>query len=200
MGLGAALVALVLGAKRRFAVPSVRKAHRHDLFLPSEFKLKDSAIEPSAPFGMLAPEKRVRRSKMELLVSLLASTASAIRSLASKLPVERASNFCRSAWQRISAPPATPEQCSSEPLSPGAADSKGAEVPVVVESQHAPAEAAAKGTPVESHAFPPSANPVVPVSAPVEAPSLEAKSAEKSAEKVADQAVSTTTPGQRPIL
>jgi hypothetical protein len=167
MGIGALLFALVFSAKRRFRAPSVRKARKEELFLPSEFKLKDSAIQPDAPFGMLAPEKAVCRSKMELLVSVLASTTNAIRFLVSKVPMERIGTACRAVWQRISAPePAIPEQCSSPPLSSAAADSKSGEISATVASP----ENGVQGKPAECPASTPSANAGVPASPPVATP------------------------------
>jgi len=183
MGLGAGVVALVFSAKRRFRVPSVRKARKDGLFLPSEFKLKDSAIQPEAPFGMLATEKPVHRSKMELLVSVLASTTNAIRFLVSKLPMERIATACRAVWQRISAPvPAIPEQCSSAPLSSAAADAKSGEISATVASP----ENGAQGEPADRPPSPPSANPGVPASPPVATPTLDEP---LTASEVADEAV-----------
>jgi hypothetical protein len=170
MGLGAGLVALVFSAKRRFRVPSVRKARKDELFLPSEFKLRDSAIQPEAPFGMLAPEKPVRRSKIKLLVSVLASTPNAIRFLVSKLPMERIGTTCRAGWQRISASvPAIPEQRSSTPLSSSAEDSKRGEISAIVASP----ENGVQSKLTESPPFPPSANSGVPASPPVATPMLD---------------------------
>jgi hypothetical protein len=184
MGLGAGLVALVFSAKRRFRVPSVRKARKDELFLPSEFKLRDSAIQPEAPFGMLAPEKRAGRSKMDLLVSVLASTTKAIRFLVSKLPMERIGTACRAVWQRMSTPlPAIPERCSSRPLSPEAADSKSRESSATVAST----ENAVQGKPAESAPSPPSANPGVPASPLVATPTLDEP---LTASEVAGEAVS----------
>jgi hypothetical protein len=183
MGVGAVLIALVFRAKRRVRVPSVRKAHNDELFLPSEFKLRDSAIQPEAPLGMLAPEKPACSSKMELLVSVLASTTNAICFLASKIPLKRVGTACQAVWQRTSTPlPATSEQCSSRPLSPEAADSKGGESSATVAS---PAENAVLGKPAESAPSPTSASPGSPASEPLEAPMLEPI----TASKVADEAV-----------
>ena len=170
IGVGAGLVALVFSAKQRFSLPSVRRARREELFLPSEFKLKDSAIQPGAPFGMLAPEKAECRSKTELLVTALASTTNAIRFLAGKLPTERIGTACRTAWQRISAPvPAIPKQCSSTPLSSAAADSKSDEISAPVASP----ERDVQGNPAESPNSLPSANHGVSASPPVATPTLD---------------------------
>jgi hypothetical protein len=183
MGLGAGVVALVFSAKRRFRVSSFRKGRKDELFLPSEFKFRDSAIQPEGPFGMLAPEKPV--SKMELLGSVLASTANAIRFLVSKLPMEQVGTACRAVWQRISAPvPAIPEQCSSTPLSSAAADSKSGESSATVASP----ENGVQGKPAESTPSPPSADrcPDVPASPPVATPTLDEP---VTASEVADEAV-----------
>jgi hypothetical protein len=185
MGLGAGVVALVLSAKRRFRVSSVRKGRKEELFLPSEFKLRDSAIEPGAPFGLLAPEKPVCRSKMELLVSVLAGTTNAIRFLVSKLPMERIGTACRTVWQRISAPvPAIPEPCSSTPLSSVAADSESGEISATAASP----ENGVPGKPAESPPSPPSADrcPDVLASPPVATPTLDEP---LTASEVADEAV-----------
>ena len=147
VGLGAGLAALVFSGKRRFRLRSVGNARKEELFLPSEFKLRDSAIQPDAPFGMLAPEKPVCGSKMELLVSMLASTTSAIRFLVSKLPLERIVAAGRSLRQQICSPaPAIPEQCSSTPPSSTAADSKSDEIPATAASP----ENGVQGKPAES--------------------------------------------------
>lgn len=184
MGVGAVLIALVFRDKRGFRVPSGRKAHKDELFLPSEFKLKDSAIRPEAPLGILAPEKPACSSKMELLVSVLASTINAIRFFVSKFPLERVGTACQAVWQRMSTPlPAISEQSSSRPLSPEAADPGSGESSATAAS---PAEYAVQSKPAESVPSPPSANPGVPASEPLEAPTLEPK----TASKVADETVS----------
>lgn len=165
MSVGAVLVVLLFYAKRRFSVPSFPKARREELFLPSEFKLRDSAIEPQAPLGMLAPEKPVCRSKMELLVSVLVGTTNAGRFLVSKLPLERVGMACQTVRQRMSASlPAISEQCSSEQLPSEAADSKSGELSTTAAS---PAENGVQSKPAEN---PPSARSAIPASVPLEEP------------------------------
>jgi hypothetical protein len=116
-------------------IPSAGKGRKEELFLPSEFKLKESAIEPGAPFGMLAPKKPVCRSKLEGLVSVLGSTTNVIRFLASKLRIGTA---CRAVWQRITTvEPAIAEQGVLTSLSTAAADPKGAENVTKMESAEA---------------------------------------------------------------
>jgi hypothetical protein len=132
IGIGAGLVAIAFTAKQRFVRPSVGKGRKEELFLPSEFKLRDSVIEPGAPFGMLAPEKPVCRSKLEGLVSVLGSTTNAIRFLASKLRIGTA---CRAVWRRITTvEPAITEQGVPTSLSTAATDSKSAENVAKVQS------------------------------------------------------------------
>jgi hypothetical protein len=135
MSFGAGVVAIVFYAKRRSSVPSVQKAPRQELFLPSEFRLKDSAIQPEAPFGMLARVNPESRSKVQLLFSALAATTNASRFLASKLPLDRVGEAFQAVRQRFSAPlPAISEQSPSSELSSEAADSKPGEISDTTES------------------------------------------------------------------
>jgi hypothetical protein len=167
MGVGAGVVALAFSAKRRSRAPSVRDARKDELFLPSEFKLRDSAIQPEAPFGMLAPIKPERRSKMELLVSAFASATNAIRFIVSKFPMERTGTACRVGRQRTSAPvSAIPEQCVSKPLSSAAPDSKIGELSAAAASP----ENGEHGKQAESPPSPPSAKLGVPSGSPVATP------------------------------
>jgi len=169
IAVGAGAVALFFIAKRRSRL-SIRKGRKDELSLPSEFKLRESAIQPEAPFGMLAPEKPQRRSIRELLVPLLASMTPAIRFLVSKVPVDGIVMACRAVWQRISVPaPAIADKCSSTPQSSASADSKFGEVPATVPSP----ELGVRGKPAESASSTTSAKSVVPASPPVAAPSLD---------------------------
>jgi hypothetical protein len=192
IAMGAMVVALVFRAKQHVGMPSGRKAHKDGLFLPTEFKLRDSAFQPGIPFGMLAPENRVRRSKMELMGSLFANTTNTIRSIARKLSMEREGAPCPVVRQRVSVPlPMLSSQCSSSSklVPPEAPDSKSAEISPATppQDQDAPAENGTQGKPTES---PPSANPDIAEIKPLEAPTLESI----TTSKVAEEAVSAPKP------
>ena len=125
---------------------------------------------------MLAPEKPECRSKLELLVSVLASITNALRFLVSKLPTEQVVMFCAAVWKRMSASlPAISKQSSAEPLSPKEEDSKSAQVSAIGALQSTPAENGAQGKPAESPPSPSAPNHDVRESAPPEVPTLEPK-------------------------
>jgi hypothetical protein len=163
ISVGAGIVAIVFYAKRRSSVPSVRKAQRQGLFLPSEFKLKDSAIQPEAPFGMLGRVNPESRSKVELFVSAVTATTNASRFLASKLRLDRVGEAFQAVRQRFSAPlPAFSEQCSSSALSAEAG--KPGETSDTTESL------AGNGVQNKPAEDPPTVPPGATASAPLEAP------------------------------
>lgn len=162
---GALLVALVFRVKQRS--PSGRKAQTEELILPREFKLKDSAIQPEVPFGMLAPAKPARLSGREVLFSALACVPNGIRYLAAKLPMEWVGASGRAVWQRISATLSpNPEQRSAPPLTPVTVPNSG-EISGTRASQGAAAEKEAQGKPAGTLVC---TNSGIPAGAPPKAP------------------------------
>ena len=125
LSFGAATVALVSHAKRRRGFPVGRKNSNGGLRMPSEFKMKDSAIQPEAPLGMLAPAKPTRRSVVELLGSALLLAIHVVRFLAIRLPIRRLAEKLRALWLRVASleaqasPPPSPEQRPLEVPTPG---------------------------------------------------------------------------------
>ena len=157
MAAGALFVVLLFRTKRVVRVSSFRKGRSEELYLPGEFKLKDSAIQSEAPLGMLAPERPVRRTNTELLVSFLANITNACRSLLDKLPYDRAADAWESVLRRLSpSAPAIPElSASGSPVS-----AKPAETSVSTVSR---AEIASQATPASTPSGPDVSAPARPV-------------------------------------
>jgi hypothetical protein len=98
---GAGTTALVLTSKRRRGFQGSGRADKDELRMPSEFKLKDSAIQPEARLGVLGSEERTRQSLSGLLGSACLFATNVVQFVGAKLPLEQVADALRALWLRV---------------------------------------------------------------------------------------------------
>ena len=91
VALGAAIVlgVLRLYSKRRRSVPASAKGAQNDLVMPGDFKMKESAIQPAAPTGILGIQAPRRLSLAERLTSAGLIALSFLRFVQRKISMKR---------------------------------------------------------------------------------------------------------------